>query len=283
MKLLNSFLAPESTEEMFSRIQSINTNYYNINLIHQLIQLDSRNRLPATYGSNPNEYKWNIHTSGLPGQLGDVRIQDTTQQIIQMTLFPFWAPVNASVSNPYFKMRLLFKEFVSQSITVSEFNNSGQSTPTLENYHFELEVDKIVGDRMYLIPRQSLFNFRKPMARMETLTTQFRTPFNEEVFDPDSGVFTITYGNPTLFTITSPSVHLLNTGDLIYVYNSNSGNSTIDAIINDSIGYDITKLSATQFTIQVDSSVLAGSEDGINVYYGSKRVFFEVEFLCLEQ
>ncbi|MFA6089917.1 MAG: hypothetical protein WC755_08725, partial [Candidatus Woesearchaeota archaeon] len=45
MKSLNSFLAPESTEEMFSRIQSINTNYYNINLIHQLIQLDSRNRL----------------------------------------------------------------------------------------------------------------------------------------------------------------------------------------------------------------------------------------------
>jgi len=283
MKLIQSFLAPTSTEEMFSRIQSIYTAYDNINLVHQVIQLDSRNRLPSLYGSNSSEYKWNIHTSGQPGQLGDVRIQDTSQQIIQLKAYPFWSPVNASTSNPYFKARLLLKEFTSQSITVSEFNNPGQSVPTLENYHFEFEVQKTVGDRMYLVPKQPLFSFRKPMARVETLTTVFRTPFEEELFDPDSGVFTITYGNPTLFTITNPLVHLLNTGDLIYVYNSDSVNANINAEINDVAGHIITKLNASQFTISVDSSILSGSEMGINVYYGSKRVFLQVELICLEQ
>lgn len=282
MKLVEKFLAADSTEEMFSRIQSVATNFFNINLVHQIIQLDSRNRVPAVYG-NPNYYKWNIHTSGKPGQLGDMRVLDTIQQVIQMRMFPFWAPVNASVINPYAKIRMLLQEFNSQSVIVPEFNDPTLSVPTLENYHFEFDVRQTVGDRMYLVPRQPLFTFRKPMARVETLTTQFFTPFGNEIFDSDSGTYTITYGNPTLFTITSPAFNTLNTGDLIYVYNSHSGNTAIDAQINNVNGNIITKLSSTQFTIAVDSSALAGTETGIIVYYGSKRLFFQIEFISLEQ
>jgi hypothetical protein len=281
LKLLQSFMAPESTEEMFNKIQTISTDYDNITLVHQLIQFDSRNRLPVTY--NTNEYKWNVHTSGQTGQLGNVRILDTLQQIVRMQAYPFWAPVNNSVLNPYAKIRMLIKEFVSQSVIVSEFNDPDQSTPTIEYYHWEFEVQEVSGDRMYLVPKQPLFTFRKPMARIDTITTQFRTPFSDEVFDPDSGVFTITYANPTLFTITNPAVHLLNTGDLIYVYNSDSGDTTIDAEINNVNGHIITKLSTTEFTIPVDSSTLVGTETSINVYYGSKRLFFQIEFLSLEQ
>lgn len=281
MKLMSSFMAPESIESTFSRIQSNLTNYNNISLVHQLVQFDSRNRLPAT--PNPNDYKWNVHTSGQPGKLGDIRILDTLQQVIRLKIFPFWAPVNPSIANPYAKIRLLIREFIAQSVTVSEFNDPSQSVPTLENYHFEFEVRETVGDRIYLVPAQDIYDFRKPMARVETITTNFRSPFGEEVFDPDSGIFTITYGNPTLFTITNPAVHLLNTGDLVYVYNSDSGDELIDDEINNPLGYNITKISATQFTIPVDSSALVGSETNIHVYYGSKRVFFQIEFLCLEQ
>ena len=278
MKTIQHFLDPDSVESMFMRIQTGITNYFNINLSRQLLQFDSRNRVPTS-----SEYKWYLNRAGQPGQLGDVMIQDTLQQMIQMRLFPFWAPINASVLNPYAKIRVLIRELQAQSVTVTEFIDPSQSIPTLMYYHFELEVKQVVGDRMYLVPIQDLFNFRKPMAQIESVTFVFRTPFGPEVFDPDYGLFTITYGLPTLFTITNPTVTNLNTGDLIYVYNSNSGNQAIDTEINRPAGQVITKLNPTQFTIAVDSSILVGTETDIKVYFGSKRIFFEIEFNSLEQ
>jgi hypothetical protein len=137
---------------------------------------------------------------------------------------------------------------------------------------------------MYLYPKENKFHFRKPMAKnIDTITIQFRTPFLNEIFDADSGIFTITYGNPTLFAIQNPTNFMLNTGDLVYVYNSDSGNTLINDEINRKAGQIITKLSNTQFSIAVDSSALSGSESGINVYFGSKRIFFQIEFTSLEQ
>lgn len=280
-KLIGEFIAPESVEKMFTRVQTSTTNYDSINLPHQVVQFDSRNRLPV---SAANNYKWNLHSAGRPGQLGDVRMLDTLQQLIQMKLSPFWAPVNSSTINPYATIRMLVLEYAAACILVTEFNDPTISIPTVEQYHFELEVKQIVGDRMFLVPRYEIFHFRKPIAKnIDTFTVTFFTPFQPEVFDADQGVFTITYGNPTLFTINSPTTFNLNTGDLIYIYNSHSGNTAIDNEINRTTGQIITKLSNTQFTIAVDSSTLAGSETGINVYFGSKRMFFQIEFTTLEQ
>lgn len=280
MQLLQNMLSPESTESMFARIQTIGTNYFNINLVHQIIQFDSRNRLPI---SNPNEFSWDVHTAGKPGQLGAVRVLDTVHQIIQLRAYPFWVPVNDSTSNPYAKIRLLIREFSSQSVTVSEFNNADLSIPTTSNYHFEFDVQQVVADRMLLVPVQDTYSFRKPMNVMDRITTQFFTPFQTEVFDPDFGVYTVFYGAITLFSITSAAAHLLNTGDLVYVYNSDSGDAAIDAAMNRTSGWYITKVGPATFTIPLDTSSLVGSESGIRVYYGSKRVCFQIEFLCLEQ
>jgi hypothetical protein len=280
--LIQNFLAAESIEDMFSRIQSINTNYYNINLPFQILQFDSRNRLPMNAGSS--EYRWNVHHSGQTGQLGNIRVLDTVQQIIRVEAFPFWAPVNATTNNnPYLKIRMLIHELMSQSPIASEWNDPDQSIPTDEIYTFEFDVTDQVADRIFLVPKQTTFELRKPLSQLFSLTTTFRTPFEEEVFDPDNGIFTVTYGLPTLFTITTPAVHLLNTGDLVYVYNVDSGNTTIDNLINRRQGYFITVLSTTQFTIPVDSSAIVGSDVGIHVYYGSKRLFFQLKFTSLEQ
>jgi hypothetical protein len=246
------------------------------------VQFDSRNRLPVT--TSANTFRWNLHSAGQPGQLGDVRMLDTLQQLIQIKLSPFWAPINNSTINPYATIRMLIIEYSSACVLATEFNDPTISVPTVEQYHFELEVREIMGDRMFLVPRQDTFKFRKPIAKnIDTFTVQFFTPFQVEVFDADQGTFTITYGNPTLFTITSPTSFSLNTGDLIYVYNSHSGNTSIDNEINRVTGQIITKLSNTQFTIAVDSSTLVGSESGVLVYFGSKRLFFQIEFISLEQ
>jgi hypothetical protein len=282
--MVQNLVDPDSVEKMISRVQSFMSAYNSVNLVRQIVQLDSRNRLPYTPTVNINSYKWNLHSASITGYLGSVRTLDTIQQIIRITAFDFWVPVNYSlISNPYAKLRMLIEEFNAQSIIASEFNDPDQSIPTEERYHFEFNVSKINGDRMLLTPAQPNFTFRKPMAVLNTMTLNFRTPFQEELFDPDSGNFTITYGNPTLFTITSPTVHLLNTGDLVYVYNSDSGNTTIDRLINIVTGHNITVVSPSQFTINVDSSTLVGTEDNILVYYGSKRLFLQLELTCLEQ
>jgi hypothetical protein len=281
-KLVSDFMAPESTEQMFNRIETSNLSYNSVNLRHQTVQFDTRNRLPQTSQAT-NNYKWYIHTAGQVGQLGDIRTQDTLQQIVKMTLSPFWAPLNSSVVNPYRQIRMLVLEYISQAITVAEFNDPTLSEPTAEHYHFQLDVQEVRGDRMLLTPREA-FYFRYPVANiLNTFTVHFRTPFLNEVFDIDSGTFTITYGNPTLFTITNPSTFTLSTGDLVYIYNSNSGDSVIDDAINQLSGWFIAKLSNTQFTIALDSSAVAGDEENIYVYYGSKRIFFQIEFTSLEQ
>jgi hypothetical protein len=281
-RMIQKLLAPESTEDMFSKFQTMNTNYYSINLVHQIVQFDSRYRLP-NYTNNNSDFRWYVHTAGQAGQLGAVRILDTIQQVIQMRIFPFWVPVNTTTLNPYAKIRLLIREFINQCITAYEFNDPTQSLPEAKDYHFEFDVEKQVGDRLYLVPIQNEFTFRKPMARIESITTNFRTPFQEDIFDPDSGVYTMTFGNPTLLTLTNFTDNFLNTGDLIYIYNSDSGIPTLDAELDSPYGYVITKLSATQFTIAVDSSAAVGSQTGVNVYYGSKRVTFQIEFIALEQ
>lgn len=279
LRLVKNFLNPEYINELIGRYSSSYTNFSSISLPHQTIPLDSRNRL-MTNQSN-SEYTWNIHSAGLPGQVGDVRIQDTIQQVIQMTVGSFWLPLPPSVGTYYGKIRMLIREFAPQSNLVTEFLTI-TNAPSTSSYHFEFNVQQIVNGRAFLTPVNPTYSFRKPFAQLNTLTLSFRTPFNILIFDPDRGVYTITYGNPTLFTIINPAFTGLNTGDLIYVLNSNSGSAVIDNALTNTAGWIITKVSNTSFTIPLDSSALIGTQVS-NVYYGAKRLVVPVEFLCLEQ
>jgi hypothetical protein len=278
MKLLQNFLEPQSVETMFATVQTATTTYQSINLPEQIIQLDTRNRDPT---SAINQFKWIVHNAGQVGSLGSIKLQDTVQQSIRMSVTPFWAPINASIVGPYDTIRMLVIEFGDQSIAVPQFNDPTQSKPIETPYHFEFNIAQTQGDRVYLVPKQPYFHFRRPVARVESLTLMFYTPYNIEIFDPDSGYYTITFGNPTIFT--GSVANTLNTGDLVYVYNASSGNTTIDAEINQSQGWPVTRLSATQFSIAVDSSAVIGTDTNVLVYYGSKRMSIQLGLLSLEQ
>lgn len=281
LKIVKNFLDPDSIDELLNRYSSTYTNFYNINLPHQVVSLDSRNRLLTN--TNTNEYTWNLHNAGRPGHLGDIQMQDTIQQIIQMKLGSFWLPMGPIVGSYYNKIRLLIKEFTSQSTPVTEFLTSDPSNPTVYYYHFEFDIGPTSGNKVFLTPVNNTYTFRKPFARLDTLTISFRTPFNQLIFQSDRGIFTITYGNPTVFTITSATSHGLSTGDLIYVLNSSSGNAAIDSALTLTSGYFVTKISNTQFSIVLDTSTLVGTQTNVQVYYGSQRVFFPIEFTSLEQ
>jgi hypothetical protein len=170
-KMVEKFLDPESIAEMFNGFRQVWTTFQTITLPHLTIPLDSRNRL-LTHNTT-GEYKWNIHAAGKPGQLGDMRIQDVLEQVIQMKICPFWIPVNDVLDDYYSKVRLLIKEFSAQSIQSTQFLNSDETIPTVHNYHFEFEIKRKDKNRLYLYPVCNTFTFRKPFARVETLTTCF--------------------------------------------------------------------------------------------------------------
>ncbi len=280
LKNVDSFLAPDSVDTMFRRFNQVWTTYSSVNLPRQSIQLDSRNR--DVTDQIPNEYRWFIHSAGQIGYPGDVRSQDTIKEVMQMRIDNMWIPASQVPKGYYGKMRLLIKEFLSQSIYVTEFQDPNQNKPIQTYYHWQFDIVQTVGDRIRIVPENPTYTFRRPFARVETITFLFYLPYEQMVLLPDRCVYTITYANPTLFTLTSGINHNLNTGDLVYVLNSTSGSAAIDAELTRTVGWIITKISVVQFTIPVDSSALPGVQSGVNVYYGSKRIFCDLEFLSLE-
>jgi hypothetical protein len=281
LKTVDSFLSADAVDNMFKKMNQMWTDFDSINLPHQTIQLDSRNRLQTHV--QPNEYRWYIHAAGKPGRPGDVQIQDTLQQVISMKINPFWIPLVTTMNSYYQKIRLLIKEFSSQSISVTEYFNPSDNQANIETYHWEFDVVQVDGSRMLLKTKEPLFVFRKPFARVETLTFIFRTPFSIMPLLPDRGIYTVTYGSPTVYNLTSATNNFLSTGDLIYVLNTDSGVTAVNIGLTDPNGFIVTKITDTQFTIPFDSSAAAGSDPGVNIYYGSRRIFNQIEFTSLEQ
>lgn len=280
-KMLEKFLDPESISEMFTGFRQSWTTFQTVTLPHLTIPLDSRNRL-LTH-TTTGEYKWNIHAAGKPGQLGDMRIQDVLEQVIQMKICPFWIPVNDVLDDYYAKVRLLIREFSSQSIQSTQFLNADETIPTVHNYHFEFEIQRRDKNRLYLVPVCNIFTFRKPFARVETLTTCFFSPFDKINLDADRVTCSVASGNPTIFTSSVP--HNLATGDLVYVLNYASANiPTLNVEVNRIQGYIVTKIDAYNFSIPVDTTgSLPNPQTNIHVILGSKRIFFELEFTSLEE
>lgn len=274
---IKTFVAPESIDERFQRSRQYWLTYQNIALPHQTLHLDSRNRLISHV--TPNQIKWNIHAAGFPGQLGDNRIQDTLKEVIEMKVCPFWIPVNDITNDYYGKVHMLIKEFKAQSIQFTEFLDAKQCEPTMKNYHFEFDIDRRQDNRLFLIPRCDRFKFRKPFARVETITVCFFDPYEQIILQKDRLIFTVTEGNPTVLTSAEP--HNLATGDLVYVLDYSSGDDALNREVNRLKGYIATRLNSTQISIPVDTT--GNPSDPVQVFFGSKRVCLDIEYASLEQ
>jgi hypothetical protein len=284
LEYIRRFIDPANLDELFKRAHtSLSTGlqtYHGITFPHRDISFDSRNR--DISDSKPNVIKWYINSSGQLGSRGDIHLQDTLQQIIRMRIAPFWLPVSNPINDFYSTVDMYIHELF-QRVDVVEFLDSDQSIATQYGYHFRFRITRRGKDRIYLEPEEADYTFSKPVAQLDSVTVSFRNPFAQVTLPADSGVYTVTYGNPTLFTLTSGTNNQLNTGDLIYVLNFNSPSQSINDEFNTTDGLIITRISNTQFTVSIDTSSLApGTLTGINVFYGSKRVFFQIEFTSLE-
>lgn len=284
LKMWNGLFNAETIDDIFSRSTSSLMTFGSVVMPHQVVPLDTRFRLIDYNPPIPNTaYRWYVHTSNDAGRPGDIRTQDTLTQVMAMTIDPFWIPISNARYQYYQRVRMYIHEFKSQAVQVNEFIDGDSGTMTRTNfYHFEFLVDRVGVDRIHLTPVNPTYIFRMPIAQVNTLTISFRSPFELIVFDPDRLNFVVSNTNPAVFTSLEPNN--LATGDLVYVTNFTAmGFPDEVALVNQSTGWFITRLSATTFSIPVDLSALPGPVPNVEVQFGSKRIVTQIEFVSLEQ
>jgi hypothetical protein len=279
---LGNFVKPESIDDRFQRSRQYWLTYQSITLPHQLVHFDSRHRL--LNHNEPGEYKWYLHAAGFPGQFGNNQLRDTLREIVSIKICPFWMPVK-SINHDYFsKIHMTIKEFEhEQSASIIEFLDPKECKPLRYGYHFALEIDREERNRVFLKPVCDTFIFRKPHARVEEITINFRAPYEFIELEDDRLIFDVTPGNPTIFTTSiAGDEHKLATGDLVYVINwlSTPSNTNLDDLINRSKGYICVRLSPTQISIPVDTTGF--NSDQVKIIFGSKRISFQIDFTSLE-
>ena len=278
VKTFTEYLNPETIGEILMRNKNSWITYESVVLPHQTTQLDSRFR---QFIHTPlYEYRWLLNFSGNIGNSGDIRFQDTLKEVIQMQVSSFWIPCKNINDSYYNKIRMFVKEFAAQSIEFAQYLADGSIY--VKNYHFEFLITQRDIGRLYLTPiGDGIYRFRKPFARVESLTISFLNPFEQIIPDLDMMTATVSNTNPAVFTTSASNT--LATGDLIYAQLFNSPNPDLNDLVNRQEGYIVTRLSATTFSIPVDLTTLAGPTTGVQVYFGSKRVIVPLRFTSLEQ
>lgn len=269
-------LAPESINDILSRNKAACTSYDSVVLARQTLPLDSRYRLKGT--DYPAEYRWNLNFTGQTGQVGIIWAFDNLQQIIEIKVSSFWIPIKSPVDQYYSKIRMFIREFQRESIRMVGFKNS---IPFVGYYHFEFEAIREEVGRLYLKPIDPVYRFKTPFARVESLTISFYSPVDVIIPVPDSMFMTISNTNPAVLTSTDP--HNLQTGDLIYIESVSTGDALIDRELKRAEGWYCTRLNDFQISITIDLTSLPGPTPNAEVFFGSKRLIFDLGFVSLEQ
>jgi len=253
LEISNSIL--ENIEGLSKTLQP-QINYNSIILPRKNIFLDSRNRNI----SNIN-YSWNIiHFNAI--QAGEVNARSYIQQILEISCKPFKIPLLVNQNMVYFKhIRMGIIEFNDQGIEISRVDQQSDKY----YYHFEFTTEQ-KGNYLYLYP-SNVWKPTKVIAQCDTITVVFFGDTELITLDTDRMMCSYILTG-TFTTFTTPSNHNLSTGDLVYIYNGEFYNKQ---------GYIIAVLSPTTFSITV-----TGESGSVIVFFASKRIEFQLEFICLE-
>ena len=283
MQSMGRVMNPDFIDHLFKRARSSiagTQTFQGLTLPHRTIPLDSLNRDLAD--TTPNTVKWYLNVAGRPGNVGNIQIQDTLQQVIRIIVSPFWLPISSPQYTYYSTIRMNIREFW-QRAEVTDYTGANQTDAHQSGYHFQFKVRDIEPNRIFLVPENFEYTVSKPVAEVNSLTLEFRDPFQPVVLQTDRGTYTVTYGNPTVFNLTSSTNNNLSTADLVYSLNFDSVDTSLNDAINTPNGLPITKITPTQFTVAIDTSSLGvGSQTDVQVLYGSKRIFLQLEFVSLE-
>ena len=212
---------------------------------------------------------------------GQIKITTPLENIIKLKIeAPFFVPTESVDFSTYQRVRLNIRELI----------DFGSFTQDSKNFLFEFDAS-IQGQQVKLLPTNDEVIFRNSTKAIDTITFDFRDPFDLIPFQDDRLNFNVSAGsNPMLITTVGDVPHNVQTGDIIYfndpIVSSNNFisfpvNEPLDAIVNNPAGYKATKLNNTQLTVPIDlSAVTANSQQ--TVYFGSKRIVFRIAFVMNE-
>lgn len=265
-------------DRFLKEMSKIAITFENVSLPRQSVILDSINRL---YNNNSHtEYSWTIHGAvALSGMLGNVQVRNEIHEAVRMTILPFWMP---SRKNFYFRtVRMFIKEFIVQSKETTRFVNFYNNDAVIDHFHFEFSVENYSGQRVYLVPKNPTYTFRKPIQMVDKITTIFTDPYNTIIFDDDRAIFTLTAGIVTTF---NGPITNIPTGSPVYIVNFVDPDITLQNLVNNISGYDATVTGPTSFTINIDTSAaVTPVQTNVEVIYACKRFNMELNFTTLEQ
>lgn len=232
------------------------------------IALDTRYH--ARVIDDNTRYKWNYSSSNSASE-GTFNTIAVVRDILEMKILPFRIPYPADGNgyNAYRKTTMYIEEFGSQSFIGHENRR----------YHFAFTPVKN-DNWIELTPHNDgIYRFDRPFTQLDSITISFGSPLEIITFDKDRLDCTFTTGSPTVITFAEN--HNLETGDVIYFTDFNTGTPTTDAAtistMNRKTGHAVQVTSDTTLTIAIDTTGITPSPSSITCYFGAKRIMIDME------
>lgn len=232
-------------------------SYDSVKLCHSSVLLDSRNREQSS-----TNYTWYLTNNIGNIQRGQVNSRQIITQIVEIRCSPIVIPVTPLQNMQYYKnVRLGISEFANEGIEIT--TNNEYTKRNFFHFNFKSVYDS---GYLYLYPT-STWRPRYPIAQCDQLTLNFFGSKEAITLQPDNMYCSYVAGATTTFT--SPQIHNLATGDLIYI---ESGE-----LLNDQ-GYYVVVTSLYSFYILKNST----SNATVLVHFASKDIQVQLDFVCLE-
>jgi hypothetical protein len=232
---------------------------------------DSRNRdLSLVPEDNPGKFRWLVSNIPFLQSDGSAGVIFELSDIIEMEIDSFQIPLDNTFNNSYNRVSLFIEEISTQAVMSSENTR----------YHMMFETS-VQGSWLKLTPLRRKMIFRDPIRFLTQATFVFRYPFQIVPFCKDRLTAVSTPGsNPALWTTAEP--HCLNTNDIVYFTDVDTGDAAINTLLNDVNGLPIIKINSTQFTINVNFATVLTPITTVP-YFGSKRILITLRFRCLSR
>ena len=228
-------------------------NFASLTLPKRYILLDSRNR-----NLSRDNYTWDlVHFSNT--QQGQCNTVDIITQILEIRCHPFRIPILQNASY-YKKIRVGIREFATQGVEIAR----NDLYSTRNSYHFDCTA-VVSGNYLEVTPVDS-WRPGKVIAQCDRISLDFYG--NTEKLQMPTDRMTCTYPTGTPVTVTTSDAHDLVTGDLVY-FN--------DGDLRNEYGWLIAVTGANTFIVNTTSA--GGST---TVYFASKRIQIQFDFICLE-
>lgn len=199
-------------------------------------------------------FKWNYSNTLTPGQ-GMFNSTHNIRNITGIRVCDLRLPLVEDLNGDSGRVSML----------LHEFSTVGTISPR-RNWHF-LFASERDGNYVNLTRegfQENFFQFTTPIPTINSLSVSFGNPFQQISFDADRMSFQVITGSTTEFI--SSSDHKLTTGDIVFVQqflplNANR-HSLLVSTIQQSSGHEITRLSDTTFSIDINTTEILQSGVG---------------------